>query len=500
VWEKEGDERIVTALPEQVSCARVREQIADQMNKKKLPMVSDLRDESDHENPTRLVITPRSSRVDIAQLMSHLCATTDLEKTYRVNLNIIGIDGRPKVRPLPDILLEWLQFRTITVRRRLQYRLDKVEDRLHILAGLLVAFLNIDEVIRIIRHEDQPRLELMERFALTERQAEAILELKLRHLAKLEEMKIRAEQDELSKERDWLQDTLGSMAKLRKLVAKELREDADNYGDARRSPIVVREEARALDETELVSADPVTVILSEKGWVRAAKGHEVDVESLSYRSGDSFCAAAKGRSNQTACFIDSTGRSYTLPSHTLPGARGYGEPLSALLSPPSGAIFVATLMGLDRDAYVLATDAGYGFVVRYADLVANKKAGKAVLSVPAGARVLHPCPVNRIAEDLIAIVSNEGRLLVFPVAELPELARGKGNKMMAIPSARVQERVEFVQDIAVLGSGHTLVVHAGKRHFALKPADLDHYRGERGRRGAKLPRGLQNVDRLAVES
>lgn len=499
IWEREENDIVITALPHQVSGAKLLEQIADQMNKKKLPMVSDLRDESDHENPTRLIITPRSNRIDAEQLMNHLFATTDLEKHYRVNTNMIGIDGKPQVKSLDVILNEWLQFRMITVRRRLQYRLDKVVDRLHILDGLLIAFLNIDEVIRIIRFEEEPKVTLMERFSLSDRQAEAILELKLRHLAKLEEMKIRGEQEELQAERENLEKTLGSMALMKKLVGKEIKEDADKYGDARRSPLVVRGEARAMDESDLVSAEPVTVVMSEKGWVRAGKGHDLDPLTLNYKSGDSFHSAAQGRSNQQVCFLDSTGRSYSLMAHTLPSARSHGEPLSAMLVPPSGASFVAALMGADKDAWLLASDAGYGFVARTGDLFANKKAGKAVLNVPKGGAVLHPRPVNNVADDCIAMISNEGRLLVFPVAELPEMARGKGNKMMSIPSARLQERSEFMFDMQVLGPKDTLVVHSGKRHLSLKPSDLQHYLGERGRRGAKLPRGFQKVDSTAVE-
>ena len=499
VYEREENDIVVTALPYQVSGAKVLEQIADLMQKKKLPMVSDLRDESDHENPTRLVITPRSNRVDVEQLMSHLFASTDLEKNYRVNLNMIGIDERPQVKSLDTILTEWLQFRLTTVRRRLQYRLDKVEDRLHILEGLLAAYLNIDEVIEIIRREDAPKPVLMERFGLSDRQAEAILELKLRHLAKLEEMKIRGEQDELEAERAHLRATLDSPAKMKKLVASELEEDMEKYGDERRSPIVERAEARALDETDLVSADPVTVVLSEKGWIRAAKGHDVDAAGLSYKAGDKFLAAAQGKSNQTVCFLDSTGRSYSLPTHTLPSARGQGEPLSGRVSPPSGAHFVAAVMGKEKDAYLMSSDAGYGFIVRYSDLLANKKAGKNVLNVPKGAKVLAPCQVGDPDKDLIALVSNEGRLLVFPVRDLPEMARGKGNKMMSIPSARVADRSEFLQDVQVLGPDDLLVIRAGKRHLSLKPGDLEHYMGERGRRGAKLPRGFQNVDVLEVE-
>ncbi|MCH8544072.1 MAG: DNA topoisomerase IV subunit A [Alcanivorax sp.] len=499
IWEREENDIVITALPFQVSGAKVLEQIADQMNKKKLPMVSDLRDESDHENPTRLIITPRSNRVDVDQLMGHLFATTDLEKNYRINLNMIGIDGRPRVKSLDTILNEWLQFRMITVRRRLQHRLDKVLERLHILEGLLIAFLNIDEVIRIIRYEDEPKPVLMERFGLSDVQAEAILDLKLRHLAKLEEMKIRGEQDELQKEREGLEATLGSMTKMKNLVARELKQDAEKYGDDRRSPLVTRAESRALDETELVSADPVTVVLSEKGWVRAAKGHDVDALSLSYKTGDGFLSATRGKSNQPVCFIDSTGRSYSLLAHTLPSARGQGEPLSGRLSPPSGAHFVAALMGPDRDAWLLASDAGYGFIARMGDLQANKKAGKTVLSVPKGSLVLPPQPVVDVEQDMVAVLSNEGRLLIFPLKELPEMPRGKGNKMMSIPSARVQDRVEFVVGMQVLSAKDTLLIYAGKRHIGLKASDLEHYYGERGRRGAKLPRGFQNVDRMDVE-
>jgi topoisomerase IV subunit A len=499
IWEMEEGDIVITALPYQVSGAKVLEQIADQMNKKKLPMVSDLRDESDHENPTRLVITPRSNRVDVQQLMSHLCATTDLEKNYRVNLNMIGIDGRPQVKSLDVILNEWLQYRMVTVRRRLQYRLDKVLERLHILDGLLIAFLNIDEVIHIIRNEDEPKAVLMERFGLSDRQAEAILELKLRHIAKLEEMKIRTEQSELADERKTLEDTLGSMSLMKKLVARELKQDAEKYGDVRRSPIVERDESRALDETELVAAEAVTVVLSERGWIRSAKGHDVDPQSLTYKSGDGFLSAASGKSNQQVCFLDSTGRTYSLAVHGLPSARGHGEPLSALLSPPSGASFIAAMMGHDKDAWLLASDAGYGFIARLGDLHANKKAGKAALTVPTHGKVLAPRLIRDPQQDLVAVLANDGRLLVFALKDLPEMPRGKGNKMMAIPSAKLADRSEFVQDVQVLGPDDTLLVYAGKRHIGLKPADLVHYLGERGRRGAKLPRGFQNVDRMVVE-
>ena len=494
----EDGDIIITALPHQVSGSKVLEQIADQMNKKKLPMVSDLRDESDHENPTRLVVTPRSNRIDVEQLMGHLFATTDLERTYRVNMNMIGNDGRPGVKGLLSLLSEWLEFRITTVRRRLQYRLDKVLDRLHILEGLLIAYLNIDEVIHIIRTEDDPKQEMMGRFGLSDIQAEAILNIRLRNLAKLEEFKIRGEQEELEAERKKLEAILNSNAKLKKLIVDEIREDMEKYGDDRRSPIVLRGEAKALDETELVSADPVTVVLSTKGWVRAAKGHDVDAVGLSYKAGDEYKTSALGKSNQNALFIDSTGRSYSLPAHTLPSARGQGEPLSARLSPPSGATFDAVLMGADSQRYLVASDAGYGFVGKLGDAQTRNKNGKAFINLPKGSRVLQPQPVTDAESQYVVAVTNEGRMLMFPVAELPELAKGKGNKIISIPGARVESREEFVIGIVVLGRDNQLKVFAGKRHIGLKFSDLEHYLGERGRRGNKLPRGFQKVDAIEV--
>lgn len=494
----EDGDIIINALPYQVSGAKVLEQIADQMNKKKLPMVSDLRDESDHENPTRLVIVPRSNRVDVEQLMNHLFATTDLERSYRVNLNMIGIDGRPRVKGLYDILNEWLEFRVTTVRRRLQHRLDKVMERLHILEGLLIAYLNIDEVIRIIRTEDEPKQVMMERFGISDIQAEAILNLRLRNLAKLEEFEIRGEQEKLEAERKQLEETLGSYPLLKKLIVSELKADMDKFGDDRRSPIVVRGEAKALDETELVAAEPVTVVLSKKGWVRAAKGHDVDPTSLSYKAGDEFQSAAKGKSNQNAIFFDSTGRSYTLPAHTLPSARGQGEPLSARLEPPSGATFDGVLMGYDNQLCLMASDAGYGFILKLADAQSRNKAGKALLSLPPKSRVLQPKLVSDADNEFVVAVSNEGRMLVFPLKELPELAKGKGNKIISIPSARAEAREEFVVDVVVLNRNQQLKIIAGKRHIGLKFSDLEHYMGERGRRGSMLPRGFQKVDAIEV--
>lgn len=498
-WQKEDGAIVVDALPYQVSGAKVLEQIAAQMQAKKLPLVNDLRDESDHENPTRLVIVPKSNRVDIDALMLHLFATTDLERSYRINLNLIGNNGRPGVKSLDAILREWLEFRTETVRRRLQYRLEKVLKRLHLLEGYLIAYLNIDEVIHIIRTEDKPKPVLMQRFGLSDAQAEAVLELKLRNLAKLEEMKIRGEQDELEKEREQLELTLGSTARMRTLIKKELLAVAEQFGDERSSPLVDREEAKAFSEKELMSTEPITVVLSEKGWIRAAKGHDIDPTSLSYKAGDNFNLAAAGRSNQSAILIDSTGRAYTLPTHNLPSARGQGEPVTGRISPPPGVGFKALLLGDERQKILLASDAGYGFVTELGHLMAKNKAGKAILNLPNGSEVLPPAQVPPGDDLLVAAVSTEGRLLVFPLADLPELARGKGNKILSIPSARVKSREEMVKGIAVLTQESRLVLHAGKRHLALKVSELDHYRGERGRRGSKLPRGLQNVDYLVAE-
>jgi len=499
VWEREGGDLVIHALPYQVSGSRVLEQIAQQMQARKLPMVADLRDESDHENPTRLVIVPRSNRIDVDGLMSHLFATTDLERSYRVNLNMIGIDGRPGVKGLDRILREWLSFRTDTVRRRLEHRLERVLNRLHILEGYLVAFLNIDEVIHIIRTEDKPKPALMQRFGLSDVQAEAVLELKLRNLAKLEEISIRGEQDELSLERDELQKVLGSAARLKTLIRKELEAVAEKYGDERRSPLVQRDEARAFSELEMVSADPVTVVMSEKGWIRGARGHDIDPASLSYKSGDGFRMAVRGRTNQPVIILDSTGRAYTLASHNLPSARGQGEPVTGRINPPSGATFEGMMMGRDDQLFLLASDAGYGFVAKLGDLQTKNRAGKAVISLPKGGRVLQPAVIESVEDSWVVAVSNEGRLLVFPLEELPQLARGKGNKIIGIPSARVQNREEYVIAVQVVTERDCLLVYAGKRHIKLKFSELEHYQGERGRRGNKLPRGFQKVDSICVE-
>jgi len=498
IYEQEDGNIVITALPHQVSGAKLMEQIAAQMLAKKLPMIEDLRDESDHENPTRLLIIPKSKRIDVDAVMSHLFATTDLEKSYRVNMNMIGMDGRPKVKGLREILVEWLAFRTETVRRRLQYRLDKVLARLHILEGLLIAYLNIDEVIAIIRNEEYPKPVLMERFSLTDIQAEAILELKLRHLAKLEEMKIRGEQDALEKERAALEKTLGSRLLLNRLIRKEIERDAEQYGDDRRSPIVARVAAQALETTALISNEPLTVILSQKGWIRAAKGHDIDVESLSYRSGDGFLDAVKIRSTQPVYILDSTGRAYSTSAHDLPSARTQGEPLTGRLNPPSGSLFMHLLSGNPDDWTVLASHFGYGFRVQLKELLIKNKAGKLLITLPDGAKVLKPAPVHN-ESDLLAVVTLQGRLLIFPVADLPALARGKGNKLIQIPAVDLAAGKDYVVAILALSEQSPLKVVSGKRFVILKAADIEHYSGSRAKRGMALPRGFQRVDGLECE-
>jgi len=487
-WELEDGNVVITAFPYQVSPTRVQEQIAEQMRAKKLPMVDDLRDESDHENPTRLVIVPRSNRVDLTEVMNHLFATTDLERNYRVNLNIIALDGRPRVMSLREILGEWLEFRTTTVTRRLQHRLEKVTKRLHILDGLMVVYLNLDEVIRIIRREDEPKPVLIKRFRLSDEQAEEILDTRLRHLAKLEEMKIREEQKTLAAEREELEGLLKSKAKLKKLIATEIRADAEKYGDERRTKIIEREAAQAIDETSLIPNEPVTVVLSTGGWARSAKGHDIDPGALSYKSGDAFQALARGRSLQPAVFIDSTGRTYTLPAHSLPSARGYGEPLSGRLDPPDGAKFAGVMIGEPEDLWLLASDAGYGFTARLKDLISDRRAGKTVLNVPENAHVLPPAPVLS-PDSLVAVVSSEGKLLAFPVGEIPEMPRGKGNKLYDIPGKKAKTRTELMTAVAVVPPQASLVLWSGEQQKVLAWKELQEYVGERAQRGAVLKRG-----------
>ena len=493
VWKKEEGDIVITDLPHQVSGAKILEQIASQMRAKKLPLIEDLRDESDHENPTRLVIVPRSNRVDLEQVMNHLFATTDLEKSYRVNMNMIGLDNRPSVKGLVEILTEWLEYRRNTVTRRLNFRLDKVLKRLHILDGLLIAFLNIDEVINIIRYEDDPKTELMQRFNLTEIQSEAILELKLRHLAKLEEMRIKGEQSDLAKERDQLQALLGSPRKLNSLIKKELQQDADKYGDERRSPIVERSEAKAITEQELIPSEPVTIVLSEMGWVRAAKGHDIDPTGLSYKAGDSFKAAAKGKSNQPVVFIDSTGRSYAIEPNTLPSARGQGEPLTGKLALPAGASVEHVLMSAnDNQKFLLASSAGYGFICQFNDLVARNRNGKAIINLPNNAKVLTPIEISN-DESLLLSITQAGRMLIFPVKDLPELAKGKGNKIISLSNAD-----DSLAYMILITPETSITLYVGKRKLTLNPVDLQKFRAERARKGSALPRGLQKIDRIEV--
>ena len=500
VYGKEDGDLVITALPYQVSGTRVLEQIAAQMQARKLPMVVDLRDESDHENPTRIVLVPKSNRVDIDQLMAHLFATTDLERSHRANFNMIGIDGRPRVRPLLEMLNEWLKFRADTVLRRLQFRLDKIMDRLHLLEGLMVAYLNLDEVIRIIRAEDKPKKVLVRRFKLSELQADAILDLRLRQLAKLEEEKIRGEQEELEAERVEIEKVINSKARLKTMVKKELAADAEIWGDERMSPLVVREEARAFSEKELISTEPVTLILSEKGWVRSARGHDINASEMAFRSGDKLLQSLPGRSNQDAIFFDSTGKAYTAGMHTLPSARGQGEPLTGRFNPPPDAFYAGAALAEKDSRFVLSSDAGYGFIATLGDLVTRNKAGKAVLTPPKGSIMNQPAPLKDEKQDYVAAFSNEGRLLIFPVADLPSLSRGKGVKIMNIPKARVEAREELMSHLRVFSATDVLVVHSGKRVLNLSIDDLEHYRGGRARRGLKLPRGFQKVDDVVVRN
>ncbi|KAA5522926.1 DNA topoisomerase IV subunit A [Haemophilus seminalis] len=498
-WKKEEGEIIISALPHQSSPSKVIAQIAEQMTAKKLPMLEDIRDEADHENPIRIVLVPRSNRVDTDALMAHLFATTDLEKSYRVNMNMIGLDHKPAVKGLLEILNEWLTFRRTTVTRRLQYRLDKVLSRLHILEGLMIAFLNIDEVIEIIRHEDDPKAELMARFNLSDEQADAILNLRLRHLAKLEENQLKAEQDELEKERLNLEAILGSERRLNTLIKKEIQEDAKTYASPRMSQLVEREEAKMISESDMTPAEPVTVILSEMGWVRCAKGHDIDPKSLSYKAGDNYRAHACGKSNQAVVFIDSTGRSYALDPLSLPSARSQGEPLTGKLNLPAGATIEYVLMASEQQELLMASDAGYGFICKFEDLIARNKAGKALISLPENAKVMEPKTLAN-ATALVVAMTSAGRMLIFPAKDLPALSKGKGNKIVTIPAANAKERSELLLKLLLISDQASLEFHSGKRKIVLKPEDLQKFRAERGRKGSTLPRGLHsNVEIVVIE-
>ena len=498
-WKKEDGEIIISTLPHQSSPSKVIAQIAEQMTAKKLPMLEDIRDEADHENPIRIVLVPRSNRVDTDALMAHLFATTDLEKSYRVNMNMIGLDHKPAVKGLLEILNEWLSFRRTTVTRRLQYRLDKVLSRLHILEGLMIAFLNIDEVIEIIRHEDDPKAELMARFNLSDEQADAILNLRLRHLAKLEENQLKAEQDELEKERLNLEAILGSERRLNTLIKKEIQEDAKKYASPRMSQLVEREEAKMISESDMTPAEPVTVILSEMGWVRCAKGHDIDPKSLSYKAGDNYRAHACGKSNQAVVFIDSTGRSYALDPLSLPSARSQGEPLTGKLNLPAGATIEYVVMASEQQELLMASDAGYGFICKFEDLIARNKAGKALISLPENAKVMEPKTLAN-ATALVVAMTSAGRMLIFPAKDLPALSKGKGNKIVTIPAENAKERSELLVKLLLISDQASLEFHSGKRKIVLKPEDLQKFRAERGRKGSTLPRGLHtNVEIMVIE-
>ena len=498
-WHKEDGEIIISVLPHQSSPSKIITQIAEQMTAKKLPMVEDIRDEADYENPVRIVLVPRSNRVDTDALMAHLFATTDLEKSYRVNMNMIGLDHKPAVKGLLQVLTEWLTFRRTTVTRRLQHRLDKVLARLHILDGLMIAFLNIDEVIEIIRTEDEPKQVLMARFNLSDEQAEAILNLRLRHLAKLEEHQLQAEKDKLEEERSNLELILGSERRLNTLIKKEIQEDAKKYASPRMAQLVEREEAKAISESEMTPAEPVTVILSEMGWVRCAKGHDIDPAGLSYKAGDKYLAHACGKSNQPVIFIDSTGRSYALDPLSLPSARSQGEPLTGKLTLPAGATIEQVIMEPEKQELLMASDAGYGFICKFEDLIARNKAGKALISLPENAKVLKPETLSESASLLVSLTS-AGRMLIFPVRDLPALSKGKGNKIISIPAANAKARSELLVKLFLISEQASLEFHSGKRKITLKPEDLQKFRAERGRKGSQLPRGLHsNVDIVVVE-
>ena len=487
---KEDGEIIIEALPYQTSGAKVVAQIATQMRNKKLPLVEDLRDESDHENPIRIVIVPRSNRVDCEQLMLHLFATTDLEKNYRVNMNVIGLDGKPQVKPLIPLLKEWLQFRTQAVVNRLQFRLNKILERLHILEGLLVAYLNIDEIIAIIRREEKPKPVLIKRFKFSEIQTEAILELKLRHLAKLEEIKIKSEEELLGKERKTIELLLSSETRLKTFIKKELRVIVEEFGDKRRCQIISDvPTAQAFNDQDMVPAENVTVVLSEKGWVKAAKGHEIDPGSLNYKAGDTYLQDAKGKSNKMAFFMDSTGRSYTLLASSLPSARGQGEPLTGRLTPPIGAEFIDVVMGDDEQLVLLASDVGYGFISNLGNLKSKTKSGKNAITLPSKSKAMKIVLVEDLDSQYVAVTTNRGRLLIFPIAELPQLSKGKGNKLIQISATDLTARKELITGLCALNETQKLRVYYGKRKPLYKPGDWIHFVSHRARRGKELRPG-----------
>ena len=496
-YEIENGEVVITALPYQVSTTRILEQIAAQIDSKKMNLIEDLRDESDGENPVRIIVIPRSNRVDKNALMSHLFATTDLQKNVRVNLNVIGLGGRPKVFDLREILKEWITFRTQTVKRRLQHRLDWLNDRLHILEGLMIAYLNLDEVIKIIRTHDDPKKQLIKKFKLTEIQANAILDIRLRQLAKLEEQGIIEERDSLKAEAKEIEKILNSASRLKTLIKKELKEDQEEFGDERNSMLAEAEEAKAFDEKELISNDPMTVVLSEKGWIRAAKGHDVDVEGLQYRECDSYLSSSLARNSQNAVLLDNFGKAYTLPIHQLPSARGQGDPVSGKINAQSGATFPGVISGSEETLAVLASNLGYGFVVKLGDLQTKNKSGKAALNAK-NAKPITPKILSAVEDNYIASITKEGKMLIIEACELPILGKGKGNKIISIDKKKFEAKEDQLMYLVTFKKGDSIKLYSGKQHFIIKPNDLENFLGNRGRKGNFLPKGYRKVDKAEV--
>ncbi len=494
-WEKEGTDIIIGALPYQTSGAKVLEQVADQMNKKKVPMIVDIRDEGDHEYPTRIVISLKSNRVDAEEVMNHLYATTDLQKNFRANFNVINLEGSPKVYALNELLKEWLQFRQTTVLRKLEHRLDQVADRLHILEGLLLVFADIDEVIKIIRNSDEPKKDLIKRFKISEIQATAILEIRLRQLAKLEEIKLKEEQATLSAEFDELEKIIKSKAKLKTYIKSELKEILSDFGDARCSPIESESQAKAFSEEDILTSEPITVVLSKAGWIRAAKGHDIDATSLNYRGEDSLQDFARGKNNQQSIFFASNGKSFSLAAHTLPSARGLGEPLTGKVNLDSGESFVATTIGKDEDKFLIASDAGYGFIAQLSDAISGTKSGKNFMKLSKGSSVLGVRSIKN-HHTYIAAISNIGRMLIFGIEELPQLSKGKGNKIINIPTPKFESGEEKMVAVYLLGDISELRIHSGKQFMKVGIKDLENYFAARAKRGLMLPQGYRKVDAL----
>ena len=496
-WRQDKNQIIINALPYQASGSKILEQIAEQMINKKLPMVVDLADEGDHEDPIRLVITLKSNRVNAEDVMNHLYASTDLQKNYRVNMNLISLKGGPKVFSLVDLLKEWVIFRKDTVKRKLEHRLDQVNDRLHILEGLLTIFVDLDKVIKIIRNSDEPKKELIKAFKLSEIQANAILEIRLRQLAKLEQLKIENERNELVDERDDIEKILKSKSRLKTLIKNELNEIKELFGEERKSPIINSTNAKIFSEEETIVTEPITVVLSKAGWVRSAKGHEIDPNTLSYRGDDSLQDFARGRSNQLAVFLDSNGKAYSIQSHSLPSARGMGEPITGRLNADSGVQFISSVIGVEGNKFLIMNTAGYGYISEYQNMISNKKTGRAFMKLPDNAKMLKAIPVKD-NHTHIAAVSNIGKLLIFNIEELPILGKGKGNKIINIPKDKLAAGEEFMAHAQLLADDSSLKIEVGKRSVTLKPKDWSEYVLSRAKRGKKVGK-LINIERLIEE-